>query len=52
MDVHGLTVDHSTGNIFYTSGDNIFVTTNSGNFFRKLVSGANIGTLQVDSKRG
>ncbi|XP_061171396.1 low-density lipoprotein receptor-related protein 2-like [Saccostrea echinata] len=52
MDVRGLNVDDSTGNIFYTSSENIFVTSGSGNVFRKLFSGGNIGSLQVDSKRG
>lgn len=51
-DVGGLVIDHSTGNIFYASDDNIYVTTNSGKFFRKFLSGVNIGSLQVDSKRG
>lgn len=51
-DVGGLVIDHSTGNIFYASDDNIYVTTNSGNVYRKLSGGVNIGSLQVDSKRG
>lgn len=50
--VGGLVIDHSTGNIFYASDNNIYVTTNSGNVYRKLLSGVNIGSLQVDSKRG
>lgn len=50
--VGGLVIDHSTGNIFYASDNNIYVTTNSGNVYRKLESGVNIGSLQVDSKRG
>lgn len=50
--VGGLVIDHSTGNIFYASDNNIFVTTSSGNVYRKLLSGVNIGSLQVDSKRG
>uniref|UniRef100_K1QLD4 Low-density lipoprotein receptor-related protein 6 n=1 Tax=Magallana gigas TaxID=29159 RepID=K1QLD4_MAGGI len=50
--VGGLVIDHSTGNIFYASDNNIYVTTSSGNVYRKLLSGVNIGSLQVDSKRG
>lgn len=50
--VGGLVIDHSTGNIFYASDNNIFVTTSSGNVYRKLLSGVNTGSLQVDSKRG
>ncbi|XP_062566069.1 low-density lipoprotein receptor-related protein 4-like [Saccostrea cucullata] len=52
MDVRGLSVDDSTGNIFYTSSEDIFVTSSSGNVFRKLLSRGNIGSLQVDSRRG
>lgn len=50
--VGGLAIDHSTGNVFYASDDKIYVTTHSGNVYRKLLDGVNIGPIQVDSKRG